>query len=110
VTYPLTAASAEAMFEAGLEAGADDVETNDDEHVVTCAPEDLSTVRDALEAKFGPGSGFSLIWRPSITAPVAEDAVPTLFKLLETLEDSDDVQNVYANFDIAEDVLARVGV
>jgi YebC/PmpR family DNA-binding regulatory protein len=108
VTYPLTAASAEAMFEAGLEAGADDVETNDEEHVVTCAPDELSAVRDALEAKFGPGSGFKLVWRPSTTVPVAEEAVPTLFKLLEALEDSDDVQNVYANFDVAEDVLARV--
>ena len=68
-----------------------------------------SEVRDALEGRFGPPGSAQLIWRPKTTAPIDEETATTLFKLLETLEDSDDVQNVYANFEVAEDVMARLG-
>jgi len=76
---------------------------------VICAPEDLNTVRDALENRFGPASSARLAWRPKTTAQIDEETATSLFKLLETLEDSDDVQNVYANFEVAEDVMARLG-
>lgn len=109
VTYPLAAAGADAMFEAALEAGASDVESNEEEHVVTCAPEDLTAVREALEARFGPPSGAKLAWRAKTATPVEGEAATALFKLLETLEDSDDVQNLYANFEVADDVMARLG-
>src|SRR6266849_822869 len=69
------------------------------EHVVTCAPDDLTAVRDALEKKFGPSESARLAWRPKSAIAVEGDAAQALFKLLETLEDSDDVQNVYANFE-----------
>jgi YebC/PmpR family DNA-binding regulatory protein len=109
VVYPATAASAEAMFEAAIEAGADNLESDAEQHVVTCAPEDLNAVRDALEQRFGTASSARFVWRPKTTATIDEATAPSLFKLLETIEDSDDVQNVYANFDVAEDVMARMG-
>jgi YebC/PmpR family DNA-binding regulatory protein len=108
IAYPASAASADAMLEAAIEAGAEDVVSDDDGHVVTSGPEDLNGVRDALESHFGPAESARLVWRPKTSSPVDEDTATTLFKLLETLEDSDDVQNVYANFEVAEDVLTRL--
>ncbi len=109
ISYPAPTASADEMLEAVIEAGADNIESGAEQHLVSCAPDDLNAVRDALEARFGPAASARLVWRPKMTAPVAEDLTPALFKLLETLEDSDDVQNVYANFEVADDVLARLG-
>jgi YebC/PmpR family DNA-binding regulatory protein len=108
IVYPTATAAAEAMFEAAAEAGADDVESDAEQHRVITAPEQFNTVRDALEQRFGAAESARLIWRPKAAAPVDEDTATSLFKLLETLEDSDDVQNVYANFEVAEDVLARL--
>jgi len=96
------------MFEAAVEAGADDVESDAEAHAVTCAADDLNAVRDGLEKRFGPAQSAKLVWRPKTTTPVSGDAADSLLKLLETLEDSDDVQNVYANFEMADDVLARL--
>ena len=73
------------------------------------ASDDLATVRDALEAKFGSASAAKLVWRPQTLTPVGEEEVAqALFKLVEALEDSDDVQNVYANFDIPDDIMAKL--
>jgi len=69
----------------------------------------LNTVRDALENRFGPAGSARLVWRPKTASEIGEETATSLFKLLETLEDSDDVQNVYANFEVAEDVIARLG-
>ena len=66
-------------------------------------------MRDALESRLGPAQSARLVWRPRSTAPIDEETATTVFKLLETLDDSDDVQNVYANFEVAEDVMARLG-
>jgi YebC/PmpR family DNA-binding regulatory protein len=108
VTYPASAASADAMFEAAVEAGADNVESGPDEHAVTTAPDALNAVRDALEQRFGGPQSAKLVWRPKTLTPVEGEAADQLFKLLETLEDSDDVQSVYANFDASDEVMARV--
>jgi YebC/PmpR family DNA-binding regulatory protein len=109
IVYPATAAGGEDMFEAAIEAGADNLESDAEQYVVTCAPEDLNAVRDALERRFGAAQSARLVWRPKTTAPIGEEAAASLFKLLETLEDNDDVQNVYANFEVADEVMARVG-
>jgi YebC/PmpR family DNA-binding regulatory protein len=109
ISYPADTASADEMFEAAIEAGADDLESDAEQHLVTCVAEDLNAVRDALEHRFGPASSARLVWRAKTTAPIDEETAATLFKLLEALEDSDDVQNVYANFEVAEDVMARLG-
>ena len=108
VTYPAAAASVDAMFEAALDAGASDVESGGEEHVVTCAPDDLITLRDALERRFGAPASAKLAWRAKTTTPVDGDAAAALFKLLEALEDSDDVQNVYANFEVSDEVMAQL--
>jgi YebC/PmpR family DNA-binding regulatory protein len=108
VLYPVAVASADAMFEAAVEAGADNVESGGEQHAITCAADDLNAVRDALEKRFGAPQSAKLVWRPKVSTPVLGDDADSLLKLLETLEDSDDVQNVYANFEMADDVLQRL--
>lgn len=109
VLYPAAAASADAMFEAALEAGAQDVVSDAARHEITCAPDDLAAVRDALEAKFGAAESAKLGWKPNSTVPVADEAVARdLFKLVEAIEDNDDVQTVYANYEIPEDLIQKL--
>ncbi len=108
VIFPVAVSDADAMFEAALEAGATDVETSDDGHEISCAPDDLHTVRAALEENFGVAEEAALTWKPQNTVPVGEDKVQQLFKLLEALEDNDDVQTVSANFDVDDSVMATL--
>jgi YebC/PmpR family DNA-binding regulatory protein len=108
IVYPAAAASADDMLEAAIEAGASDAEHGDESHVVLTGIDDFNDVRDALEGRFGEAQSARLIWRAKTTSPIDEETATSLFKLLETLEDSDDVQNVYANFEVAEDVMARL--
>ncbi|MBW7849617.1 MAG: YebC/PmpR family DNA-binding transcriptional regulator [Rhodospirillales bacterium] len=108
IHYPAEAASAEAMFEAALEAGADNVESAEDGHEVTCAPDDLNAVREALEARFGPPGAARLDWRPQTTVPVDGSNAETLLKLLEVLDDSDDVQRVQANYEMSQETMERL--
>jgi YebC/PmpR family DNA-binding regulatory protein len=108
VRYPARVASADAMFEAALDAGADNVESDAQTHEATCAVEDFAAVRDGLEKRFGAPQEARLQWRPLNSIPVDADTAASLLKLLDVLEDNDDVQTVSANFDVAEDVLARL--
>ena len=110
IRYALAVATPDAMFEGALEAGADNVESDEDGHTVTCAPDDLGAVRDALEARFGTPDYARLDWNPQTLVPVAdEDTAKTLMKLLEALEDNDDVQRVQANFEIPDAIMERLG-
>lgn len=110
IRYPLGAGGAEAMFEGALDAGADNVETDEEGHEITCAPDDLAQVRDALETRFGTPEYARLDWKPQTLVPVTdEDTARTLMKLLETLEDNDDVQRVQANFEIPDAIMDRLG-
>mgnify|MGYP001143776841 CR=1 FL=1 len=108
IAYPASVASDEAMFEAALEAGASDVESAADSHTVTCDPASFNDVRDALEAKFGAPERAGLVWKPVTTTPVDEDTARTLMKLIDVLDDNDDVQTVSANFEIDEQVMERL--
>jgi YebC/PmpR family DNA-binding regulatory protein len=108
IVYPAKVASADAMFEAGLEAGADNVESDATSHEVTCAVDDFSTVRDALEAKFGEAQEAKLQWRPLNTTMVDDATAESLMKLIDALEDNDDVQNVFANYEVSEETLQRL--
>ena len=108
IVFPATAASAEALFEGALEAGAEDVQSDEEGHSVTCAQDDFAVVREALEKQFGEPKSARLVWKPRTTTPVEGEKAETLFKMIEVLEDSDDVQTVYANFDISEDELKRL--
>jgi YebC/PmpR family DNA-binding regulatory protein len=109
IRYPAEAATADAMLEAAVEAGALDCESGEEGHEVTCAPDDLSAVRDALEARFGPPEQAILTWRPQATVPVDDSQAETLFKLIEQLDASDDVQRVIGNFEVSDAALARLG-
>ena len=102
------AAGADDMFEAALEAGADDVTSGADGHDISCDPDAFGAVKEALEDKFGKAETARLDWIPQTTVPVDEDTAGTLFKLLDILDDSDDVQRVSANFDVAAEVMERL--
>jgi YebC/PmpR family DNA-binding regulatory protein len=104
----LPAVDFEALFEAAVEAGADDVEIQVEDRIVTCAADSLNVVRDSLERRFGAPNSARLVWRPKTNAPIGRDDAEALFKLLEILEDNDDVQNVFANFEVSDDIMARL--
>jgi YebC/PmpR family DNA-binding regulatory protein len=108
VRYPLSVASEDEMLEAAIEAGANNVESSADGHEVTTSVEGFFAVRDALEARFGAPESARFDWRPTTTVTLDEEKAAILMKLLDVLEDSDDVQNVYANFDIPEAVLQKI--
>jgi transcriptional/translational regulatory protein YebC/TACO1 len=84
------------------------VQSGESGHDVYCAPEDLSRVRDALEQRFGPSDATRLDWRPRSQVAIGEAEAEILFKLLNALDDSDDVQRVAANFEVADDVFDRL--
>jgi YebC/PmpR family DNA-binding regulatory protein len=108
IRFPLAVATPDAMFEAALDAGAENVESDETGHTITTPVEDFAQVRDALEAKFGAPEFARLTWQPQNTVPVDDAAAETLLKLIEALEDNDDVQTVFANYEIADEVLARL--
>ncbi len=108
IRYPSEKADSDTVFEAALEAGADDVDSSDDGHEVICAPESLHEVCGALEETLGEPVSAKLVWKPQNNTPVDESAASTLLKLLEALDDNDDVQTVSANYDIADDILERL--
>jgi YebC/PmpR family DNA-binding regulatory protein len=108
IRYAASVADADTMLEAAIEAGAENVESDPEWHEVTCAPDDFFAVRDALEARFGPPEQAKLDWRPTTQISLDEDRAGALLKLLDVLEDNDDVQNVYANFDIPEAVMQKL--
>ncbi|WP_068087112.1 YebC/PmpR family DNA-binding transcriptional regulator [Polycladidibacter stylochi] len=109
IVYKLESGDADSLMEAGIEAGADDVETDEDNHTITCAFEDLSEVSKALEASLGEAESVKTIWKPQNLIEVNEEKAGTIMKLMDAFEDDDDVQNVYSNFDISEEVLAKLG-
>ncbi|MUH06067.1 YebC/PmpR family DNA-binding transcriptional regulator [Commensalibacter melissae] len=108
ITYPKTVANFDSIFEAAIEAEADNVEENDDVYEITCAMENFFAVRDALEARFKDPENAKIEWRPSNTVALDEDNARTLLKLIEVLEDHDDVQNVFANFDLSDEIAERL--
>ena len=109
IVYPAAASGAEEMLEAVVEAGGSDVESDGLQHLVSALPAELNAVRESLEGRFGPAGAVRLVWRPKRALEIEAESALSLFKLLEALEDSDDVQNVYADFEVGEDVIARLG-
>jgi YebC/PmpR family DNA-binding regulatory protein len=108
VVYPASAGSADAVLEAAIEAGAEDVRSDANGHLVTCAFEDLGTVSAALEAKLGEPASVKALWKPMQTTAVDEEKAASILKLIAGLEDDDDVQNVYSNFEVSEAVMAKL--
>jgi YebC/PmpR family DNA-binding regulatory protein len=108
VRYAAAVASAEDMLEAAIEAGAENVDSDAELHDVTCTLEDFFAVRDALEARFGAPEEAKLDWRPTTTVTLDEERAASVLKLIDALDDNDDVQNVYANFDVPEAVMQKL--
>jgi YebC/PmpR family DNA-binding regulatory protein len=108
VRYPGASASEDDMLDAAIEAGADNVESDEQAHEITCAPDQLNAVRDALEARFGAPERAKLGWKPQTQIAVADEPAERLFKLLEALDDNDDVQTVIANYEVSDETLARL--
>ncbi len=108
IAFPLDVASPDDMFDAAAEAGAENVESSDDGHEITCPADDFTAVRDTLMERFGDPGEAQLTWRPQSTVSVDDDRAEGLIKLLDVLDDNDDVQLVAANFEIADDVLSRL--
>ena len=108
IKFSADTANTDDMFEAALDAGASDVESSEDGHEVYCDPNDLGTVRDALEEKFGTPEDARLDWKPQTTTELDEDKAATLLKLLDVLEDNDDVQRLASNFEVSDEVMERL--
>ncbi|MCA8868549.1 MAG: YebC/PmpR family DNA-binding transcriptional regulator [Rhodobacteraceae bacterium] len=108
VSYPVAAGTADAVFEAAIEAGAEDVESTDEGHEIYCAASDLNDVSNALESALGESESSKLIWKPNVMTPLDLEGAEKLMKLIAALEDDDDVQNVTANFDISDDILEQL--
>ncbi len=108
IVYRPEAGSEDKVMEAVIEAGADDVVSSDTGHVITCSFESLAQVSGALEEALGQAESAKPVWRPSLTTDVDEQAASTLLKLIATLEDEDDVQTVTANFEVSDEILAKL--
>jgi len=108
VEFDAKAASADAMLDAAIEAGADDVISSDDGHQIITTPDTLNDVAKALEAKLGEPRKASLLWKPQNTVALDDESGEKVLKLIESLDDSDDVQNVYANFEVSDALVAKM--
>jgi transcriptional/translational regulatory protein YebC/TACO1 len=109
IEFAPEAADADTMLEAAIEAGADDVVSSETGHEITTAAESLAEVSKALEARFGEPRKSALTWRPQNNVAVDDDNGEKLLRLMDLLDDNDDVQNVYANFELSDALMARMG-
>jgi YebC/PmpR family DNA-binding regulatory protein len=108
IAYKAETGSADAMLEAAIEAGADDVLSDAAQHVVTCAFESLGEVSGGLEKRFGEPHATRIVWKPTLTTQLDASTAETVMKLIAALDDDDDVQSVFANFEVDEATLARL--
>ena len=108
IQYSAGSGDPETVLEAAIEAGADDVQSDEEGHTIICAFEDLGEVSKALESALGEAASVNPVWRPQTSTPVDEEKAGTLMKLIDALEDDDDIQNVYANFEIDDQVMERL--
>ena len=108
ITYPAEIGSEDKVMEAAIEAGADDVESDDEGHYVYTSFESMAEVAGALEKVLGEAESVKAIWRPQTSTPIDADKGATLMKLINTLEEDDDVQNVYANFELSDEDAAKL--
>jgi YebC/PmpR family DNA-binding regulatory protein len=109
IEYDRSVASDDAMLDAAIEAGADDVISGENGHEIYASPDSLREVAKALEAKFGEPRKAALTWKPQNTVAVDDETGEKLLKLMDLLNDHDDVQNVFANFEISDALMAKMG-
>ncbi|HEX8584464.1 MAG TPA: YebC/PmpR family DNA-binding transcriptional regulator [Allosphingosinicella sp.] len=108
ITYPAKAGSADDVFEAATDAGADDVESDEDGHQIWTAQDSLHEVAKALEKSLGEAESSKLAWRPQTPVEVGEDNAPLLMKLIDTLEEDDDIQTVWGNYQVSDEVMEKL--
>ncbi|MEQ9636945.1 MAG: YebC/PmpR family DNA-binding transcriptional regulator [Devosia marina] len=108
ITYPASIGSEDKVMEAAIEAGADDVESDEENHYIYTTFETMAEVSSALEAVLGEAEAVKAIWKPQNETPIDAEKGATLMKLLNTLEEDDDVQNVYSNFNMSEEEAAKL--
>ena len=108
IVYPATVGSADAVIEAAIEAGADDVVSDGDGHLISCSFESIGDVSKALDASLGPPTSVKIVWKPSTAASLDEDKAASMLKLIDALEEDDDVQTVFSNFDVSDEVMAKL--
>jgi YebC/PmpR family DNA-binding regulatory protein len=109
IEFDAKVASADAMLEAAIDAGADDVVSTEEGHEIYAAQDAFVNVAKALEAKFGDPRKAALVWKPQNTVPIDDEKGEKMFKLMELLNEHDDVQNVYANFEMSDSLMAKMG-
>jgi len=109
ITYPASAGDSDTVFEAAIEAGAEDVESDEDGHQIWTAQEDLHEVAKALEAAIGEPESTKLAWRPQTPVEVGETDAGSLMKLIDALEEDDDVQTVWGNYEVSDEVMEKLG-
>lgn len=108
VIYPAGKAGADDVFEAALEAGALNVESDEEVHEITCEADEFAAVQKALEEKYGEAETSGLVWRANTMTEVSEEQAASILKLIDVLEDNDDVQNVTANFDVSDEIMEKL--
>ena len=108
VVYNADAGDADTVFEAAIEAGAEDCESSDDGHIIYCADTDLNDVSNALEAALGESESTKLVWKPTTTTELDLEGMQKLMKLIDALEDDDDIQRVTANFEASDEVMEQL--
>lgn len=108
ITYKAAAGSADQVMEAGIEAGADDVQSDESGHLIVCAFENIGVVTSTLAAKLGDAETVKVVWKPQTVTPVDEETATTLMKLIDALDEDDDVQNVFTNFEVSDDVMKKL--
>ncbi len=109
IVYPAKAGSEDKIMEAAIDAGAQDAESDEETHTIFSAFEDLSAVSEALEGILGAPKSTAIVWRPKVMAPASSEEVVGLFKLIDALDDDDDVSNVYSNLDLTDEQMAAMG-
>ncbi len=108
ISYPAEAGSADGVLEAAIEAGADDVQSDENGHLILSGFDTLGTVAGELESRLGEAESVKTVWQPTLTTPVDEGGATSIMKLIATLEDDDDVQNVFSNFEVDDEVMAKL--
>jgi YebC/PmpR family DNA-binding regulatory protein len=109
ITYPASTGNSEKMLEAALEAGAEDIQSDEDSHEIWTAADDLHAVVGELEKSVGEPEGAKLAWRPSVEVEVNEKDAATLMNLIDALDDNDDVQTVWGNYDVSDEIMEKLG-
>ena len=109
IVYPADVGDEEKVLEAALEAGAEDIQSSEDGHEIWTAMDDLHEVAASLEKSLGEAESVKLAWRPQVSVEVTEADAETLFKLIDALDDDDDVQTVWGNYDVSDEIMEKLG-